>query len=120
MSSIAEAIDRISPSFIGQLVQPTDASYERWRRVHNRLIDERPAAIARCHGIADIVDAVRLARTLGLDVAVRTGGTTASAHEHADVASTACTLRATGFNVLDQDNFFRQNVNILPGSGGTA
>ena len=42
--------------------------------MHNGLIDKRPAAIASCHGVADVVDAVRLARTLGLEVAVRGGG----------------------------------------------
>jgi hypothetical protein len=30
--------------------------------------------IARCHGVADVVDAVNLTRDLGLEVAVRGGG----------------------------------------------
>src|SRR5262249_17674090 len=38
------------------------------------LIDKRPALIARCRGIADVADAVKLARTLNLEVAVRGGG----------------------------------------------
>jgi FAD/FMN-containing dehydrogenase len=33
-----------------------------------------PAIIARCQGVADVVDAVQLARTLGLAVSVRGGG----------------------------------------------
>jgi FAD/FMN-containing dehydrogenase len=74
MSSIAEAIALAAPSFTGQLLRPTDAAYDERRRVHNGLIDKRPAAIASCHGVADIVDAVRLARTLGLEVSVRGGG----------------------------------------------
>jgi FAD/FMN-containing dehydrogenase len=36
--------------------------------------DKRPALVARCHGTADVADAVTLARTLGLEVAVRGGG----------------------------------------------
>ena len=74
MSSITEAIALASQSFTGQLLQPADAAYEARRRVHNGLIDKRPAAIASCHGVADVVEAVRLARTLGLEVAVRGGG----------------------------------------------
>ncbi|HXV25023.1 MAG TPA: FAD-binding oxidoreductase [Alphaproteobacteria bacterium] len=37
-------------------------------------MDRRPALIARCAGTADIVDAVTLARKLGLEVAIRGGG----------------------------------------------
>ena len=37
-------------------------SYEAARRVHNGLIDRRPALIARCHSTADIVDAVKFAQ----------------------------------------------------------
>ena len=68
MSSIAESIALAAPSFTGQLLRPTDHGYDDVRRVHNGLIDKRPAIIARCHGVADVVDAVRLARTLGLEV----------------------------------------------------
>jgi FAD/FMN-containing dehydrogenase len=74
MSSIAEIIVQVGPSFTGQLLQPTDAGYEDARRVHNGLVDRRPALIARCHGVADVADAVSLARTLKLEVAVRGGG----------------------------------------------
>ena len=74
MSPITEAIALAAPTFSGQLLLPTDPSYDQRRRVHNGLIDKRPAAIASCRGVADIVDAVRLARTLGLEVSVRGGG----------------------------------------------
>jgi FAD/FMN-containing dehydrogenase len=37
-------------------------------------VDKRPALIARCLGVADIVEEVHLARTLHLEVAVRGGG----------------------------------------------
>ena len=74
MSSIAGTVGQLAPTFGGQLLQPTDVAYEEARRVHNGLVDKRPALIARCQGIADIVDAVKLARTLRLEVAVRGGG----------------------------------------------
>ena len=68
MSSISEAIAHAAPTFSGQWLQPGDSGYEERRRVHNGLIDKRPAAIA------DIVAAVGMARTLGLEVSVRGGG----------------------------------------------
>jgi FAD/FMN-containing dehydrogenase len=74
MSSIAESIALAAPSFTGRLLRPTDPEYDDVRRVHNGLIDKRPAIIARCHGAADVVDAVLLARKLGLAVSVRGGG----------------------------------------------
>ncbi len=74
MSPIAEAIDLTIPSFTGQLLRPDDFAYEERRKVHNGLIDKHPAVIASCHGVADIVDAVQLAHTLGLEVSVRGGG----------------------------------------------
>src|SRR4029450_10650046 len=74
MSPITEAIGHILPSFTGQLLQRDDAGYDESRRVHNGLINKHPTVIARCDGVADIVDALALARTLDLDVAVRGGG----------------------------------------------
>ena len=74
MSSIAETVTLAAPSFTGQLLWPDDPDYDAVRRVHNGLIDKHPALIARCHGVADIVDAVRLARTIGLEVSIRGGG----------------------------------------------
>src|ERR1051326_402221 len=72
--SIAASVGQLAPAFSGQLLQPTDAGYDEARRVHNRLIDKRPARIARCRGAADVADAVKLARTLNLEIAVRGGG----------------------------------------------
>jgi FAD/FMN-containing dehydrogenase len=60
--------------FSGVLLGPDASGYDDIRRVHNGMIDRRPALIARCLGSADIADAVNFARTRGLDLAVRGGG----------------------------------------------
>ena len=73
-SSLADTVTELSSTFSGQLLQPADAGYEEARRVHNGLVDRHPALIARCCGVADVVDAVNLGRKLGLEVAVRGGG----------------------------------------------
>jgi FAD/FMN-containing dehydrogenase len=72
--SLAATLDQLVPTFTGQLLQPTDAGYDEARRVHNGLVDKRPALIARCYGTADIVDAIKLARASNLEVAIRGGG----------------------------------------------
>jgi FAD/FMN-containing dehydrogenase len=74
ISSVAAAVGELGAAFGGRLLQPTDGAYDEARRVHNGLIDKRPALIAQCRGVADIVDAVQLARRLKLEVAVRGGG----------------------------------------------
>src|SRR3954469_16070680 len=72
-TSINEAVAATATSFSGKLIQPGAPDYDEARRVHNGLINKRPALIARCQGGADVVDAVLLARNLGLEVAVRGG-----------------------------------------------
>ena len=72
--SFAAALTELASKFSGQLLQPADAGYEEARKVHNGLVNKRPALIARCRGVADVVDAVDLARELSLEVAVRGGG----------------------------------------------
>ena len=64
----------LGAGFSGVLLGPDDDGYEDARRVHNGLVDKRPALIARCRGTADIVEALALARETGLEVSVRGGG----------------------------------------------
>jgi FAD/FMN-containing dehydrogenase len=68
------AVATLAPMFSGRLLLFGDNAYEDARKVHNGLIDKRPAVIAQCRGSADIADAVRLAASLGLEIAVRGGG----------------------------------------------
>ena len=64
----------LPPAFAGRILRPGDPAYDDARRLHNGLVDKRPALIAQCRGMADIADAVRLGRSLGLEIAVRGGG----------------------------------------------
>ena len=74
MATLSTAVTDLSKFFSGELILPGAATYDEVRRVHNGAIDKCPAAIARCRGVADIAEAVRLARAQGLDIAVRGGG----------------------------------------------
>ena len=60
--------------FSGQLLGSADDGYEEARRVHNGLIDKRPALIARCRGVADVAAAIAAARSQGLEISIRGGG----------------------------------------------
>jgi FAD/FMN-containing dehydrogenase len=65
---------RLRQAFSGQVLEPRDAGYDDARRIHNGLIDKRPALIARCLHTADVVAAVDLARDEGFEMSVRGGG----------------------------------------------
>ena len=72
--SIAAAAADLDGTFTGEFLKPGDAGYEDARKVHNGLVDKRPALIARCTGADDVAAAVKLTQKLGLEVAVRGGG----------------------------------------------
>jgi FAD/FMN-containing dehydrogenase len=66
--------DSMRAAFSGSLLGPDDPRYEDTRRVHNGLVDKRPAIIARCHTTADVRDVVELGRQQNLELSVRGGG----------------------------------------------
>jgi FAD/FMN-containing dehydrogenase len=64
----------LRPGFRGQILLPDALTFEELRHVWNHMIDRSPAAIARCTGVADVIEAVRVARERNLLVSVRGGG----------------------------------------------
>ena len=75
----AKAIDetvvqRFEESLRGEILWPGDAGFDSARKIHNGMIDRRPAMIVRCSGVADVLNAVDLARSNDLLVSVRCGG----------------------------------------------
>ncbi len=58
----------------GAVVRPGDEDYDRERSVWNGAHDRRPALVARCAGVADVIRTVDFARSEGLPLAVRGGG----------------------------------------------
>jgi FAD/FMN-containing dehydrogenase len=78
------ALGELSASFGGTLVRPGDPTYDEDRRIWNGSIDRSPALIARCGGVADVIAAVKFARSNGLTVAVRGGGHSFPGHSVCD------------------------------------
>jgi FAD/FMN-containing dehydrogenase len=70
----ASHIESFRKAFGGEVLLPSDTGYEEARRVWNGMVDRKPALIARCTSVDDVVRAVAFARERGLLVAVRGGG----------------------------------------------
>ena len=74
-NSIGEAtIAEFAAGLRGTAIRPGDDDFDRERRIWNGAHDRRPALIARCAGVADVIRTVDLARSEGLPLAVRGGG----------------------------------------------
>jgi len=73
--SLGEAtLGELAEGLRGELVRPTDPSYDEARSIWNAAHDKKPALIVRCRGVADVIRAVEFARSEGLTPAVRGGG----------------------------------------------
>src|SRR5579864_6731449 len=69
-----EALDQLKTRLRGELIQPSDAAYNAARKVYNGMIDRRPALIAKCADVADVMACVNIARDSKLLVSIRGGG----------------------------------------------
>jgi FAD/FMN-containing dehydrogenase len=58
----------------GELIEPNDPNYNLARKVYNGMIDKKPAAIAKCNDVADVIACVNFARENKILLAVRGGG----------------------------------------------
>ena len=80
------ALAELQGGFRGEVVGRDDPGYDEHRKIWNGSIDRRPALIARCAGVADVIAAVKFARKHGLPVAVLSGGHSFPGHSVADDA----------------------------------
>ncbi len=58
----------------GPVIARGDADYDTARQLYNGMIDKRPAIIARCADVADVIAAVNFGRDHELLIAIRGGG----------------------------------------------
>ena len=70
----AEQVQTLQANLRGQLIRPGDADYEQACAVYNAMIHRRPALIARCVDVADVMSCVNFARETGITLAIRGGG----------------------------------------------
>ncbi|HZC29157.1 MAG TPA: FAD-binding oxidoreductase [Gaiellaceae bacterium] len=71
---MTDAGDALPDGLFAEVLRPGDAGYEEARRVHNGLVDKRPALIARCRTAPEVVEAVDFGRREGLEISIRGGG----------------------------------------------
>jgi FAD/FMN-containing dehydrogenase len=72
-TSFATTAD-LQAAMTGTVAVPGDAAYEEACAIWNRVIDRRPAVVARCATSADVASALAFARDCGLQISVRGGG----------------------------------------------
>jgi FAD/FMN-containing dehydrogenase len=96
------ALGKLSSVFHGELVTAADANYDEHRRVWNGSIDRKPALVARCTGVADVVAAIGFAQQHGLPLTVRGGGHSFPGHSVADGAVVVDLAPMKGIS-LDRD-----------------
>lgn len=70
----SRAVEALMASVRGQVFRAEDPAYDDVRKIHNGMIDRKPAIIVRCAGAADVVQCVRVARENGMVVSIRGGG----------------------------------------------
>jgi len=78
------AIETLAADFAGQLIQPGEADYDTARQIWNGQVQRRPALIARCRGVADVMAAVRFCRQHEIPASVRGGGHAVAGHAVCD------------------------------------
>ena len=113
MNSITdEVIEKLQATQRGQVILPDDPDYDEARSIWNAMIDKRPGAIARCSGIADVIQAVRTAKEHDLLLSVRSGG-------HNIAGSALCegglTIDLSGMNSVHIDPHARRAY-VEPGA----
>ena len=80
----SEAVETLGASLRGDLIAAESPGYDEIRTIWNGMIDRRPALIARCHGAADVMQAVRFASEHRILTSVRGAGHNIAGNSIAD------------------------------------
>ena len=69
-----DTIQKFKETLRGELIRSVDPGYDDARSIWNAMIDRRPALIARCLGVADVMTCVKFAREHGVRLSIKGGG----------------------------------------------
>jgi FAD/FMN-containing dehydrogenase len=98
-ASLETTLDMFAATVTGQVIRPDEPAFEAARRGHNLAIDARPVAILRAADAADVARAVELARTTGLELAIRSGGHSVAGHSTGDGVLVVDMTAMTGLHI---------------------
>ena len=87
-TTVDDSVPEFAEGLRGTLLRPGDSGYDEARTVWNATVDERPALIAQCAGVADVVSAVRFATEHDYPISVKGGGHNIAGRAVADDALT--------------------------------
>jgi FAD/FMN-containing dehydrogenase len=99
--------------FAGDVILPNDAGYDDARAVWNGIIDRYPAVVARCTGVADVINTIRFAREQELLIAVRAGGHSVGGFSTCDGGIIVDLSRMRGARVDPEERVARVNGGAL-------
>lgn len=68
------AVEQLRARLRGEFITPESPAYDTARRVWNGMINKRPAAIAQCSGVGDVIATVQFAAENDVLLAIRGGG----------------------------------------------
>jgi FAD/FMN-containing dehydrogenase len=69
-----ETIEKLKNKVKGQIVLPSDLSYDKVREIWNAMIERRPALIVRCAEANDVPPTISFARENALEISIRGAG----------------------------------------------
>ena len=93
------SIEKYADRLRCELISAGHQAYDQARRVWNGNIDRRPALIARCLGVADVMASVAFAREHDLLIAVRSGAHHAAGYGTCDGGLVIDLCRMKGMKV---------------------
>ena len=108
-------VEELKASLRGALIRESDDGYEQARMVWNGNIDRRPALIARCAGVADVIDAVNFAHAHNLLVAIRGGAHSAAGHGTCDGGIVIDLSQMRGLRVDPENRTAQAQAGVLWG-----
>jgi len=106
------SVSELEQALRGTLVRASDPAYDDVRAIWNGAHDRRPALIARCAGVADVIRALEFARSEELRVAVRAGGHSIPGYSSVDGGMVIDLSPMQGIQVDPR----RRTVRVQPGA----
>jgi FAD/FMN-containing dehydrogenase len=73
-NTVEARVEELAAGLRGQLIRRSDPDYDEACKVYNGMIHKRPAWVARCVNVADVVRCVNFARENNIILAIRGGG----------------------------------------------